>query len=301
MLTRVKTFAATGIATAGRLYAGDLNALQDAVAAASDFAQTIGVSALQVGDSTIQLIKFGTSEARVTAALRVDGLFRALAGVIPGTFTTTQRDAIVAPPTATVIYNSTNGRLEVNLGTSGTPNWSALAPTSVGAASISTSMLQDGAVTAIKLAAALIDATKIAGSLKPSVSAAAGDEALRALGTSVGNALPGDHWSTTPEVSVNGGTKTNGQTYVLSAPAAGTYVLEWGAGALNAGGQGSGGTITNGKTSGTSVYSDVGGSGGPVVRAGVVLTNGETITFTVALSGSGVSLIDCWATLRRTA
>lgn len=77
MLTRVKTFVATGVAPNGRLYAGDLNAIQDAVAAQSDFAQTVGVGTLQIGETGLALNRFGAGEARITGAFRVDGTFKA--------------------------------------------------------------------------------------------------------------------------------------------------------------------------------------------------------------------------------
>lgn len=73
MLTRVKTFAATGVAPNGRLYAGDLNAIQDAVAAQSDFAQTVGVGTLQIGETGLALNRYGAGEARITGKLRADG------------------------------------------------------------------------------------------------------------------------------------------------------------------------------------------------------------------------------------
>jgi microcystin-dependent protein len=124
-MARFKTFDSTGIAPNGRLYAGDLNAIQDFLAKASDFAQTVDVGTLRVGDSSIQLLKFGTGEARISAALRTDGPVRALGGLFGGTFTTAQRDAIPlgSRPQGLMIFNSTTSRIEFNIGSDATPSW----------------------------------------------------------------------------------------------------------------------------------------------------------------------------------
>ena len=124
-MIRVKSFDATGVAPNGRLFAGDLNAIQDAAAGLSDFTQTIDTSALRVGDSTIQFIKHAPSESRITAALRTDGIVRGLGGLFAGTFTTAQRDAITAGlrPFGLLILNTTTGQLEINLGSDAVPTW----------------------------------------------------------------------------------------------------------------------------------------------------------------------------------
>jgi len=124
-MIRVKEFAATGVAPLGKLYAGDLLAIQDACAGLTDFTQTIDLNTVRVGDSGIQLIKHGTAEARITAALRTDGIFRGLGGLFAGTFTTTQRDAISAGfrPQGLEIFNTTTLRREINLGSDAVPNW----------------------------------------------------------------------------------------------------------------------------------------------------------------------------------
>jgi hypothetical protein len=79
-MSRVKTFDSTGIAPNGRLYAGDINAIQDHYADLSNFSQTVDVGALRVGDSSLQLLKYGTAEFRLTGALRTDGTIRATGG-----------------------------------------------------------------------------------------------------------------------------------------------------------------------------------------------------------------------------
>jgi hypothetical protein len=119
---------ATGIAPDGRWYAGDVNALQDAVAGISDFAQFIDLGGIRIGESGLQLLRYGAGEARLSGAFRTDGIVRALGGLYLGAFTTTQRDAIPAGfrPYGIVILNTTANRLEINLGTDPTPNWKAV-------------------------------------------------------------------------------------------------------------------------------------------------------------------------------
>ena len=81
---------------------------------------------LRVGDSSLQMFKYGAGEVRLSGALRADGIVRGLGGLYAGQFTTTQRDAIPAGfrPYGLVIFNTTSSRLEVNLGTDATPSWS---------------------------------------------------------------------------------------------------------------------------------------------------------------------------------
>jgi hypothetical protein len=122
MGSTIKTFDASGIAPNGKLYSGDLNAIQAAKADSTDFAQTIALGTLQIGDSGISIVKYGTGEARLTSRLRLDG------AVLPGTYTTTQRDAISSPPKGLILFNSTNNRLEINSGTTGTPVWTPWSP-----------------------------------------------------------------------------------------------------------------------------------------------------------------------------
>jgi len=125
MLTRVKTFVATGLATAGRLYAGDLNQIQDAVAAYSDYSQRVDVATLGIGETALALLRYGTGEARLTGALRTDGVLRGLGGVFAGTFTTAQRNAIPSgqAPYGLIILNTDNNRFEWNRGSDASRNW----------------------------------------------------------------------------------------------------------------------------------------------------------------------------------
>jgi microcystin-dependent protein len=105
-----------------------LNAIQDRFADLSNFSQTVDVNAIRIGASDLQLVNYGAGEARVTGALRTDGLLRGLGGVLPGAFTTAQRDAIATgmAPTGTIIYNSSVGRLQFNIGTDASREWQSL-------------------------------------------------------------------------------------------------------------------------------------------------------------------------------
>lgn len=177
-MIRLFTKNATGVAPDGRWYAGDVNALQDAAAAINDLTQTLGVGTIQLGETGLQFIRFGAGEARISGALRTDGIIRALGGLFAATYTTTARDAIPAGfrPYGLVITNTTTNRLEWNKGTDAVPNWQPLNPPlaadsvtsveiatdAVGAAEIAagavgSSEIADGSVTAAELAPQTID------------------------------------------------------------------------------------------------------------------------------------------------
>lgn len=132
-MSRVKTFDSTGLATAGRLYAGDLNQIQDQYADLVNYSQTHGVSLLAVGDSTLQLLKYGAGEMRLTGHVRTDGILRGLGGLYGGQFTTTTRDAIAAglAPYGLIVFNTTTNRYEWNKGSDGARNWQPLGAESV--------------------------------------------------------------------------------------------------------------------------------------------------------------------------
>ena len=127
-MIRVKSFEATGIAPNGRLFAGDLNSIQDAAAGKSDFSQTIDTGAIRLGDTSLQLLKYGIGEMRFTSALRTDGIVRGLGGFVAGAFTTTQRDAIPAgfAPYGILILNTTTNQYEWNNGSDGARTWVGL-------------------------------------------------------------------------------------------------------------------------------------------------------------------------------
>ena len=125
---RYKSFVATGIAPDGRLYAGDLNGIQDTFVSLTDFTQTLDVGTLRVGDPSLQLVKYGAGEFRMSGSLRVDGILRGLGGLLAGAFTTTQRDAIPlgSRPYGLIILNTTSNRYEWNAGTDAVPDWNAM-------------------------------------------------------------------------------------------------------------------------------------------------------------------------------
>jgi hypothetical protein len=125
-LARYKTFEATGIAPNGRLYAGDLNAIQD-TSFGTDFTTTLDVGTLRVGDPTLQLLKYGTGEFRMSGSMRFDGITRGLGGIISGAFTTSQRDAIPvgSRPYGLIILNTTENVYQWNAGTDNNPVWNS--------------------------------------------------------------------------------------------------------------------------------------------------------------------------------
>ena len=126
-MSRVKTFDSTGVAPNGVFYAGDANAIQDHYADLANFSQTVDIGTLRVAESGLQFLRYASSplEARVTAALRADGIVRGLSGLFAGTYTTTARDAIPLGqrPYGLVILNTTTNQLEINLGSDATPSW----------------------------------------------------------------------------------------------------------------------------------------------------------------------------------
>lgn len=140
-MIRLFTKNTTGIAPDGAWFAGDVNALQDAVAAITDLTQALSVGTMAIGESGLQIVRFGSGEARMTGAMRVDAILRGLGGLLAGAFTTTARNAISSPPTGLIILNTTTGQYEWNSGTSGSPVWSALGGTGVVAAATTISAL----------------------------------------------------------------------------------------------------------------------------------------------------------------
>jgi len=123
--TRIKTFDSTGIAPNGRLYAGDLNAIQDQYADLTNLSQAHSVGSLIIGEAALQLVRYGVGEARISGMLRVDGILRGLGGIYAGAFTTAQRDSIPAGsrPYGLIILNTTTNQIELNKGTDAAPNW----------------------------------------------------------------------------------------------------------------------------------------------------------------------------------
>lgn len=134
MGSRVKNFVATGVAPDGRLYAGDLNAMQDDYADLMNLTQTIGVGTVQVGESGLMIYRYGAGEMRITGSLRMDGIFRPLGGLVPPAFTNTTRDALLAAarPYGLLILNTEKNLYEWNSGTDVAPIWSPMTNQLVG-------------------------------------------------------------------------------------------------------------------------------------------------------------------------
>src|SRR5215471_15141725 len=130
MGTRFKTFDSTGTAPNGRLYAGDLNQMQDSYADQSNYSQEVDAGTFGIGESALKLLRYGPGEARLSGAFRADGIVRALGGLYAGAFTTTQRDAIPAGsrPYGLIILNTTTNQYEWNKGTDAAPSWGPISP-----------------------------------------------------------------------------------------------------------------------------------------------------------------------------
>lgn len=124
-MIRFKNFNATGVAPDGRLYAGDLNLLEDTVAALADFTQNLQVGSIAIGDATLNITKYGAGEMAAAGALRVTGILRSLGGAIDAVMSSATRDglAVGAAPYGLRILNTTTNRLEYNAGTDGARNW----------------------------------------------------------------------------------------------------------------------------------------------------------------------------------
>lgn len=189
-MIRLFTKNATGIAPDGRWFAGDVNALQDAVAAITDLTQHIALGSISIGEDGLQLLQYASGEARLSGHARFDGILRGLSGLIAGSYSSVARDAIVSPPATLIIWNSTTLQFEYNAGSAGTPNWLPVGSVQDGA--ITTAKLANLAVTAAKMANGTITATQIAAALKPSGGAADATEALRAIGVAAGTAAAGN-------------------------------------------------------------------------------------------------------------
>jgi len=215
MGSRFKIFESTGLAPNGRLYAGDLNQMQDSYADQTNLSQEVGVAALTIGETALKLLRYGTGEARLSGLLRIDGILRGLGGLYAGAFTTAQRDAIAAGsrPYGLIILNTTTNQIEWNKGTDATPNWQPIAPV-LGSGSITGSMLAPNSVDSSKIVDGTVTYADLDGGLKPTVSAAAGAEALRALGTGASTACAGNDIRLTGIAGVS--TPTASYTLVIS-------------------------------------------------------------------------------------
>jgi len=136
-LARYKTFTADGVVTSGRIYAGDLNGIQDWVAQKSDFTQTVDVATLRIGDSSLQITKFGTNVLQVAGTLALaipggggggGGQLLSARGVGIGSLTQAAISALTTAerPTGLIVWDSTNSVFVINMGTGLSPNWQKL-------------------------------------------------------------------------------------------------------------------------------------------------------------------------------
>lgn len=168
-MIRFKNYNATGIAPDGRLYAGDLNLFQDLVAALTDLTQNHSVGTLSIGESGLQLTRYGAGELGISGAARVTGILRALAGFISGTYTTAARDGIAVggAPYGVIILNSTTNRYEWNKGTDAARDWQpmgAVPPfgtTDISDNAITTAKIPDNNITTPKINAGAVTLAKI--------------------------------------------------------------------------------------------------------------------------------------------
>jgi|SRR5215467_66124 len=164
MGTRFKTFESTGLAPNGRVYAGDMNQMQDVYADLVNFSQEVDVAALGIGESALKLLRYGTGEARLSGALRVDAIIRALGGLYAGAFTTAQRDSIQPGfrPYGLIILNTTTNQIEWNKGTDTTPNWVSMGYVPVGGTQIvNADIAANAAISPSKFAGYPNDAKKV--------------------------------------------------------------------------------------------------------------------------------------------
>jgi microcystin-dependent protein len=79
-LSRVKTFDSTGVAPSGRIYAGDLNAIQDHYADIYNLAQACGVVSLAIGEAGLILSRYGAGIAGLSGTFRATAAVNAVGG-----------------------------------------------------------------------------------------------------------------------------------------------------------------------------------------------------------------------------
>jgi len=91
------------------------------------------------------------------------------------------------------------------------------------------------------------------------------------------------------------GNKAPGGTYTITAPNAGTYIVEWGCAGYSQSGLGDTGTISCSVSGVVNFHGSTAGSGGDALDTPINLTAGQIITFTVG--GTVTSLNGCWARL----
>jgi hypothetical protein len=127
----------------------------------SNFAQAIDLASIEIGESGLSLLRYGSLDARLTGALRTDGILRGLGGLYAGAFTTTARDAIAVggAPTGLIVLNTTTARYEWNQGTDVARNW--LPVNGLVANAITNVMIAAGVITGDRLSGFPNDVTKV--------------------------------------------------------------------------------------------------------------------------------------------
>jgi microcystin-dependent protein len=79
-MSRVKTFDSTGVDPGGKIYAGDLNAIQDHYADLFNLLQSIGVLQVTVGENGLIISRFAAGVLGVSGAIRATAKVNAVAG-----------------------------------------------------------------------------------------------------------------------------------------------------------------------------------------------------------------------------
>lgn len=124
-MQRVKTFDATGVAPGGRLFAGDLNAIQDAAAGLTDLTQVFKAGEVHIGENGLAFTRVGAGRVNLAGELDIADLLKPSAALVFVNLTTTQRDALASgkAPKGSTIYNTTLNCVQCNIGTDGSRNW----------------------------------------------------------------------------------------------------------------------------------------------------------------------------------
>lgn len=79
-MSRVKTFDSTGVAPNGRLFAGDLNAIQDQYVDLVNLAQAVSVGSLTIGTAGLTFSQFAAGVVGLAGALRISNYANAVNG-----------------------------------------------------------------------------------------------------------------------------------------------------------------------------------------------------------------------------
>lgn len=99
--------------------------------------------------------------------------------------------------------------------------------------------------------------------------------------------------------AVQAGNKAPGNTYTITVPATGTFIVEWGCAGYSSSALGDTGTISCSVSGVVNFHGSTAGSGGDALDTPINLTQGQVITFTIG--GTVSSLNGCWARLMQIA